>query len=130
MQRDTELLVGATTDIPEAKFITRMVDDAVAPCIINKLPDQELEASDTAKGLQMVQQMTGDVTDKMQAAGRDTIHVLSGEKSGFGTRGGSFPQAVNTPFLRLKMPKTGSVLRRMLKNLPFCSAKASFVVLP
>ena len=69
MQRDTELLVGATTDIPEAKFITRMVDDAVAPCIINKLPDQELEASDTAKGLQMVQQMTGDVTDKLQAAG-------------------------------------------------------------
>lgn len=105
MQRDTELLVGATTDIPEAKFITRMVDDAVAPCIINKLPDQELEASDTAKGLQMVQQMTGDVTDKLQAAGRDTIHVLSGEKSGFGTRGGSFPQAVNTAVSPIKDAK-------------------------
>ena len=96
MQRDTELLVGASVDIPEVKFITRMVDDAVAPCVINKLPEDTLEASDTAKGMQMMQQMTGDMVDKLSSAGIDTIHVLSGEDQGFGTRAGSFPQAVNT----------------------------------
>ena len=96
MQRDTELLVGASVDIPEVKFITRMVDDAVAPCVINKLPEDTLQASDTAKGMQMMQQMTGDMTDKLAGAGIDTINVVSGPDQGFGTRAGSFPQAVNT----------------------------------
>ncbi|MBO5140004.1 MAG: alkaline phosphatase family protein [Peptococcaceae bacterium] len=96
MQRDTELIVGAGVDIPEAKFITRMVDDAVAPCVINKLPDQELTANDTAKGMQMQVNAGADMIEKTSAAGIDTIGVVSGPDSGFGTRAGSFPQAVNT----------------------------------
>ena len=102
MQRDTELLVGASVDIPEAKFITRMVDDAVAPCVITKLPDQPLEALDTAKGMQMTQSLDEEMTSKLQNMGMDTVNIVAGPESGFGTRAGSFPQPVNTAVSPIK----------------------------
>ncbi len=102
MQRDTELLVGASVDIAEVQFITRMVDDAVAPCVINKLPEQDLEASDTAKGMQWQVNAGVEMADKMASMGIDTVNVVSGPESGFGTRAGSFPQAVNTAVSPIK----------------------------
>lgn len=102
MQRDTELLVGASVDIPEARFITRMVDDAVAPCVITKLPEQPLEALDTAKGMQMSQGLDEEMTSKLQGMGKDTVNLVAGPESGFGTRAGSFPQPVNTAVSPIK----------------------------
>ena len=96
MQRDTDLIVGAAVDIPEAKFITRFVDDAVAPCVINKLPEEEMKASDTATGLAQGMSMDAEKTQMLTEMRIDTINPVSGAESGFGTRAGSFPQAVNT----------------------------------
>lgn len=102
MQRDTELLVGASVDIPEVSFVTRMSEDAVAPCVINKLPEETLHANDTAKGMAAQMQMTDDVTDKLIAGGVDTLLIVSGKDKGFGTRAGQFPQAVNTSVSPIK----------------------------
>lgn len=93
MQRDTELLVGASIDIPEAKFITRMVDDRGSALRDHQAADEPLEALDTAKGMQMSQGMDEEMTSKLQGMGMDTINVVSGPDSGFGTRRRFLPSA-------------------------------------
>ncbi len=102
MQIDTELIVGAGSTIPEVTFITREITDAVAPCVINKLPDNVLQASDTAVGMRMSSKLDEQVTSQLQAAGQDTINLIMNDNEGFGTRAGDFRQNLNTAVSPIK----------------------------
>lgn len=124
MQCDTEQLIGASVDIPEATFIVRDLVNAVAPCVINKLPDQELEASDTAKGMQMMTGLDAEKTSQLQDMGIETINIIYKDEQGFGTRVGDFQQNMSTAISRLKRLTAGLPLRQTLKSSPCYSAKA------
>ena len=102
MQCDTEQLIGASVDIPEATFIVRDLVNAVAPCVINKLPDQELEASDTAKGMQMMSGLDAEKTSQLQDMGIETINIIYKDEQGFGTRVGDFQQNMSTAISPIK----------------------------
>ena len=108
MQVDTELFVGASEKFETATFVARKVADAVAPCVINKLPEETLTANDTAKGMKMQVAMAGnkELMEQIDASGMETVNVITNDSEGFGTRAGDFPQNLNNCISPIK-PATG-----------------------
>jgi predicted AlkP superfamily phosphohydrolase/phosphomutase len=97
MQVDTELIIGANPAIEQPTFVPKAASDAVAPCVIEKLPDDIVNAAamDTAVGMQMSQKMTDETISQLQKMGRDTINIIKEDYEGFGVRAGRFNQLLN-----------------------------------
>ena len=55
--------------------------------------------------LQQSMNMTEELAEQLQSMGMDTVSYVAGEGAGFGTRAGSFPQAVNTCVSPIKEAK-------------------------
>ncbi len=121
MQVDTELFVGASEKFETATFVARKVADAVAPCVINKLPEETLVANDTAKGMKMQVAMAGnkELMEQIDASGIDTVNVITSDSEGFGTRAGDFPQKLNNCISPIKPAKVGPMHRKAPKNSDF-----------
>ena len=105
MQVDTELFVGASeTKFEAPTFLAKKVTDAVAPCVITKLPEETLQATDTAVGMKMLLDLYNDEDKQkaIEAAGIDTINIVMNDSEGFGTRAGDFDQSLNNAVSPIK----------------------------
>ncbi|MBO5140364.1 MAG: alkaline phosphatase family protein [Peptococcaceae bacterium] len=91
MTVDSEMIVDAGLDIQNATFVVKELKDAVAPCVIDKLPDTVLEVVDVAQSGKWQMSQDEEQTSKQQDAGIETIMLVINDDEGFGTRQGDNP---------------------------------------
>ena len=108
MQVDTELFVGASEKFETPTFVAKKVTDAVAPCVITKLPDEKLQATDTAVGMKMMVALHNneEMKQMIEQSGMDTLNLVMADNEGFGTRAGDFNQSLNNAISPIK-PASG-----------------------
>ena len=86
MNVDLEVVVMASETAQNVTFAVRDSGEAVAPCVIDKLPDNVLYANDLAGSSKMAMTQNDEQLEKQQAAGIETINLVINDTDGFGTR--------------------------------------------
>jgi len=96
-QVDSELLIGANENIQEVTFVRQDVTgDQVAPCVIQKLPDNIVDMGDCASALKNAAVMTDEFMAQMQAGGIETINILANPEDGQAPSTGGFKSILDT----------------------------------
>ena len=97
---DGEFIVSASESTKEATYLSLEVEDAVAPCVIKKLPSEKPKEANFNAGASMkavVAKGNTVIPDDV-----DTLKVLLTDADGFGTRQGDFVQKLNNSLSPIK----------------------------
>ena len=105
MQRDNEVIIGASVEFTETTFVARKITDAAEPCVIKKLPDENLIAMDMAANLKSSTQLDENMAAQLTAGGIETVNVIFADDDGFGTRAGDLVQNLATAMSPIKDAK-------------------------
>jgi len=95
MTVDTDMVVDASETIKNATFAVKELKDAVVPCVIDKLPDSVLKASNVGMSSKASLNQTDEMTEKLQDMGIDTLLLVINDEDGMGHRQGDSPQLGN-----------------------------------
>lgn len=99
---DEEFIISASETTEATRYLSLEVEDAVAPCVVKKMPHEESSETENFgnAGAAMKDIMNGassEIPDEV-----DTLTVLLDDADGFGTRQGDFVQKLNNSISPIK----------------------------
>ena len=97
---DGEFIISASETTKEATYLALEVKDAVAPCVIKKMPEEKPKEANFNAGAAM-KAIIADGSAEIPAE-VDTLSILMDDKDGFGTRQGDFNQKLNNSVSPIK----------------------------
>lgn len=100
---DGEFIVSASETTEATTYLSLEIEDAVAPCVIKKLPEEKSKEANFNAGAAMkavVNSGNADIPDDV-----DTLSILLNDTDGFGTRQGDFVQKLNNSISPIKPAK-------------------------